>query len=298
MKLPGPRVTARSRRLAKELIALRERKGLTPQDVIRLLEFAKSTMYRIEAGQQTPGGRNLRALLALYDANEEERERVIQLAKADNGEGGWLHAYEVTSEEYAQYISLEEDVSGLRSYEPLLISGLLQTEDYARAVIQGMLPWASPDETERRVGVRTQRQRRAWHRGVDLKVVVDEAALWRVIGGAAVMQAQLRALRTPRPNVGLRVIPFGAGAHPGIVGPFVLMEFDDEVGDLVYVEFMAGEVFREEPSEVEQFHRTFEHLWTLALSEEESVALVETIEKRYEEIRKGRTGRSGRARKP
>jgi transcriptional regulator with XRE-family HTH domain len=295
MKLPGPRVTARSRRLAKELIALRERKGLTPQDVVRLLEFAKSTMYRIETGQQTPKGRNLRALLALYEATDQERDRVIQLAKADNGEGGWLHAYEVTTEEYAQYISLEEDVTALYSYEPLLISGLLQTEDYARAVIQGMLPWASSDEIERKVEVRTQRQRQAFLRGVNLKVVVDEAALWRVIGGPAVMQAQLRALRTPRPKIEVRVIPFGAGAHPGIVGPFVLMEFDDDVGDLVYVEFMAGEVFREQPAEVEQFHRTFGHLWGMALDETQSAALVETIEMRYA---KEGSGRSGRARKP
>lgn len=295
MKLPGPRVTARSRRLAKELVALRERKGLTRLEAAAILDLNKTTLYRIETGQQTPQGRNLRALLAMYGATEQDRSRALQLAQGDSSEGGWLHAYEShTTEEYAQYISFEGDASRLCSYTPQLIPGLLQTSDYARAVIAGSLLGAAPEEIERRVELRTQRQRQAALANVDLKAVVDEAALWRVIGGPAVMSAQLRALREPRAGVELRVLPFDAGAHPGLVGSFVYLQFDDEVGDLVYVEFIAGEVFREDPAEVDQFRQTFDHLWMLALTAPASAALIETMEKRFT---KEGSGRGARARK-
>jgi Domain of unknown function (DUF5753) len=158
------------------------------------------------------------------------------------------------------------------------VPGLLQTEDYARAVIRGGLPSAGRDEIERRVQVRMERQDVL--RGdspLELWGIVDEAALRRQVGGQDVMCGQLRYLLAAAelPQVTLQVIPFGAGAHAGMPGSFVFMQFADAtIADVVYIDSMAGELFLEEESDVSRYRLVFEHLRAVAESPDTSGALI------------------------
>lgn len=164
------------------------------------------------------------------------------------------------------------------NYESLFVPGLLQTEDYARAVIRGGLPHASRDEVERRVEVRMERQA-LLHNENPLNVwsIVDEAALRRQVGGAAVMQAQLRYLMevSELPHVTLQVIPFDVGAHAGMPGSFVFMQFAEAtIPDVIYIDSMAGELFLEEEGDVRRYRLIFEHLRAVAASPDASRSLI------------------------
>jgi hypothetical protein len=164
------------------------------------------------------------------------------------------------------------------NYESLFIPGLLQTEDYARAVIRGGLPNASRDEVERRVEVRMERQALLRNENpLNLWSIVDEAALRREVGGPEVMQAQFRYLMeaSELPHVTFQVIPFDAGAHPGMPGSFILLQFGDAaIPDVIYVDTMAGELFLEEEADVRRYKLVFEHLRAVAASPEASLSLV------------------------
>lgn len=284
--LPRPRTVPRVR-LAAQMVAARERAGLTQKDVEDRLDMPHSTLWRIETGRVSPHRRNLTALLDLYGITDQQvRANLLELAKLGNSRGGWLHAYaDVVPEVYLEMIAFEEAARKLRAYECLSVPGLLQTKDYARAIIAGQLPVLQSDEIDQRVRLRLQRQAilLVEESVVELKAVIDEAAIRRVVGSKSVMRDQLRALLTPRPNVRLQVIPFDAGAHPGMLGSFVLMEFPDQGDrDLVYVEFMGGDIFRESTQDLARFHGIFNDLESLAYDEAETAALIETVAREME----------------
>src|SRR6185437_509038 len=165
-----------------------------------------------------PQTRTLRTLLDLYRVEGAHQDELIALLR-DARQRGWLHAYQsVLPEQYTTYIGFEGEASGVWNYESLFVPGLLQSEDYARAVIRGGFPSASRDEVERRVQVRMERQDvLRGDRPLELWGIVDEAALRRQVGGRKVMYGQLRYLTESAelPQVTLQVIPFGAGAHAG-----------------------------------------------------------------------------------
>jgi transcriptional regulator with XRE-family HTH domain len=282
--------TARGRRLAAELKQLREGRGLSPEDAITELGVSRSTVQRIEKGEVIPQRRTLDAMLALYGASNEQRSHVHAMAKGASSRAGWLHTYrDLIPDELADFISFEMEAATICTYEASLVPGLLQTVDYARAVNAGILHFATPDVVDRRVEVRMKRQAiLTREHPVRLEAVIDEATLWRAVGGRDVMAAQLSHLRDLPQQVDLRVIPFNAGAHPGMLGPFVVMYFDDDVDDpLVYSESMAGEVFLEADADVKRFATTFRQLRKQALSEADSALLIEAAERRY--LTKGKT---------
>lgn len=283
--LPRPRTVPRVR-LAAQMVAARERAGLTQKDVEDQLDMPHSTLWRIETARVSPHRRNLTALMDLYGITDQQvRKTLLELARLGTSRGGWLHAYvDVVPEVYLEFIAFEEAARKLQAYECLSVPGLLQTEDYARAVIAGQLPVLQPNEIDQRVRLRLQRQAiLLGEEPVELKAVIDEAAIRRVVGSKSVMRDQLRALLTPRPNVRLQVIPFDAGAHPGMLGSFVLMEFPDQGDrDLIYVEFMGGDIFREATQDLARFHGIFTHLEQLAYDEAESAALIEAVVREME----------------
>ncbi|MFC0042176.1 helix-turn-helix domain-containing protein [Actinomadura rayongensis] len=276
MSARKPAPTVRLRRLTAELRRHRQAAGLTREDVVERTGINAATLYRIESARVRPQPRTLAALLEAYAVDEPVRAELTTLLKAA-GQRSWLHTLaSELPERYASYIEFESEAQELLTYQSLHIPGLLQTADYARAVTRGSLPDAGAEDVERRVEARLKRQAAlTGAKPLRLWAIVDEAALRRSVGGSTVMAAQLAHLRetAESPSVTLQVIPFDAGAHPGLVGSFTLMRFPEAVGpEVVYIESQAGDLFLEEPEDVDRYRVSFEHLRAVALSPTASAA--------------------------
>jgi transcriptional regulator with XRE-family HTH domain len=273
--------TVRHRRLAAELRRLRESAGLTQEDVSERTGKDRSTLYRLENAQQRPQRSTLIQLLDLYGTDQERRAELLALLR-EAGQRGWMQLDRSDLREiYADYISFESEARSVSDYESLFIPGLLQTEDYARAVIRGALPQATEEQVESRVTARMERQ--ALLTADDppqLWAIMDEAAARRIVGGPAVMREQLARLRdnAALPNVTVQVIPYDAGAHPGMPGSFIVLEFPDPADQSpVYIDSMAGDLFLEDDMEIRRYILMFEHLRAAALRPDESATLLAAI---------------------
>ncbi|MGI8333529.1 helix-turn-helix domain-containing protein [Actinomadura scrupuli] len=268
--------TVRLRRLAARLRRLRTSAGLSREDVAEHTGINPATLYRIETARGRPQSRTLIALLNLYGVEGDDRTSLVQLLK-DSARKGWLQAYQdELPEEYGAYIEFEGEARSVWNYESLFVPGLLQTEDYARAVIQGGFPALGREEVARRVSVRMERQAVLTRdRPLQLWAICDEATFHRVVGGGEVMRTQVLRLveLADEPHVTLQVIPFGVGAHPGMPGSFVVMDFETDP-NVVYVDSMAGDLFLEEEAEVRRYSGIYEHLRAVALSPAASVELM------------------------
>jgi transcriptional regulator with XRE-family HTH domain len=281
--VPGKRQTptVRLRRLAAELRTLRKASEMTRDEVVERTGINAATLYRIEHARVRPQTRTLRTLLDLYGVERDRQEELTGLLR-DARQRGWLHAYQSDlPEQYTTYIGFEGEAESVWNYESLFVPGLLQTEDYARSAIRGVLPNASRDEVERRVEVRMERQTVLQNNNpLNLWGVVDEAALHRQAGGPSVMRAQLRHLIevSELPHVTLQIIPFSAGAHPGMPGSFALLQFAEAaVPDVIYIDSMAGDLFLEEESDVRRYKLVFDHLRAMAAAPDVSRELLATL---------------------
>lgn len=279
--------TVRLRRLAAALRRLRADSGLTREEVEEQTGVNPGTLYRLESARSRPQKRTLIALLNLYKVNGDLRADLLELSKNADGQG-WLQPYHAElPEDYAAYISFESEARAMRNYQSLYIPGLLQTEDYARAAIRGTLPTATDEEVENRVRARMERQMRlAGESPVDLWAIVDEAAIHRQVGGSKVMDAQLAHLldAAKQPNITLQVIPYDVGAHPGMPGSFVYMEFAEPIDpDLVYVDTLAGDLFLESDEDLRLYASMFDHLRAVALNLSQTKGLITTVMKGMKE---------------
>ncbi|GII56452.1 transcriptional regulator [Planotetraspora thailandica] len=275
----GRSPTVRLRRLAGELTRLRTESGFSREDVANRLGMASSTVYRIETGHTRPQSRTIRDLLDLYAVEGSRRAALLELAR-EAGRRGWWHAFGDVLP--GPYVGLEAEAASVRNYEPLLVPGLLETEAYARAVVGAALV-KDPEEIERRVTVRMERQRRlVMPDGLDLWVVLDEAALRRPVGGPPVMAEQLRRLAeaATQPNVTLQVLPFEAGAYLGMGSSLAILTFPDpEDADVVFLENMGGELYLESQEQVRRYVQVFDHLRAAALGPEKSLEKIDSVEK-------------------
>jgi hypothetical protein len=198
-------------------------------------------------------------------------------------ERGWWQKYAgLIGSEYADLIGLEEEARTIRSYEQELVPGLLQTADYARAAIRASRPIDTSDEIGRRVEIRMERQEilaRSDPAPLRFNVVLSEAVLRRPVGGNEVMRAQIEYLMRPRDraNVTIQVLPFNAGVHPSMVGPFTVMTFTDpdDLG-VVNIEYATGAVFLEEPAELRVYEEVWNALQADALSADDSQAFLKS----------------------
>jgi hypothetical protein len=276
---PAP-PTVRSRRLAFELRRLREAAGFTRDQVSEQTGINPATLYRHEtaAARARPQRRTMIALLNLYGASEQQRADLLALSREADVQG-WLRPYHAElPEHYTAYISFEAEARTVRNYASLFIPGLLQTEDYARAVIRGNLPMASQKEVEQRVQARMERQALlAKEDPVQLWAIVDEAALRREVGGAEVMRQQMARLvaAAGEPHVTVQVVPFSAGAHAGMQGAFVIMDFPDPADpEIIYVESMAGDLFLEAEADIRRYRLLFDNLRAVALGPDDSSSVI------------------------
>jgi transcriptional regulator with XRE-family HTH domain len=274
--------TMRRRRLAAELRQLRRAANLTIDDVAVRLKWQSSKISRVETRKIGINTLDLRKLLDVYEITDRaQREALIELARRAT-ERGWWQAYGTAiPSEYATLIGLEEEASLIRSYEPELIPGLMQTEAYARAVIRACRPKDTSDEIDRRVEVRLARQQiLANDDPPRVRIVLSEGAVRRRVGGAEVMREQLLHLATnrDRSNVMIQVLPFSAGEHPAMVGSFAILDFP-EVFDLgaVYIENMASAMTLEKASDLEMYADAFEQVQAQALGPKESRDMLKSL---------------------
>jgi transcriptional regulator with XRE-family HTH domain len=273
--------TVRLRRLAAELRRLRSAAQMSREQVEEQTSINQGTLYRIETARARPQRRTLVALLDLYGAEDPLRSDLLAIARGADDQG-WLRPYHsALPEEYTAYISFEAEARSVRNYESLYIPGLLQTEEYARAVVAGGLPMATRAEIDQRVQARMERQRLLDRDDpLEFWAVIDEAALRRLVGGAPVMRAQAAHLLdvTGRANVTVQVIPFEAGAHPGMPGAFSHLDFGDPLDpELVHIDTMAGDLFLEAEADLRRYRSMFDHLRAVALSPGETGRLLASV---------------------
>ncbi len=272
--------TVRLRRLAAELRRLREEAGLSQAEVSEKTDINLATLHRIETAKTKPQLRTLNALLDAYGATGSRRTGLVKLQK-EAKQRGWLHGFEADLPgQYSAYIGLEAEAQQAINYESLFVPGLLQTEDYARAVIRGVRPTTTDDEVEIRVAARLQRQ--ALLEGdtpLRLWAILDEAALSRTVGSDAVMRDQLAHLvrQAKRPHVTLQVVPFSAGAHSGMPGSFIVLKFGTDDPDVIHIDSMAGGLFLEKEADIQRYNYICEHLRAVALSPNDSAALIASL---------------------
>jgi transcriptional regulator with XRE-family HTH domain len=270
----------RARQLASELRRLRDAATLTGEEAAGRLGWSPSKISRIENGQTSPSPADLRRLLDLYDVSGTQRGRLEQLGQSA-GQRGWWDAYSDTlGPEYTALIALEAEAETVRWYAPMLVPGLLQTEQYARAVISSGMLIAPPGEVERRVQVKMTRQRALTRDSpLTVDVVLDEAAVVRTVGGPEVMREQLAQLvaLAARPNITIQVLPLSAGSHPATTGEFTILGFPDLVApDVVYLENMTSDLYVEQEAEVYRYGLAFDRLRSLALTAGKSAEFVAT----------------------
>jgi len=264
--------TVRHKRLTAELRRLRAESGLTRDDVASRLEWHPTKVTRIETGQWTRlNPRDVRDLLDIYGVDDpEQREALVQLAR-ESRQKGWWHSYgDVLPSEYSHFIGLEAEAASVRTYQQVLVPGLLQTEDYARAVIRAFRPHDDAEGTDRRVAVRHQRQQRVTEdRSLQLSAVLGEGVVHQLVGDRAITAAQLRFLAGTNdlPNVMIQVLPYTAGAHGAMIGSFEILGFPEPIDpDVVYLENMASALFLEEPEDINRYVQVFDYLRATALS--------------------------------
>lgn len=275
---PRPSPTARRRRLATALRNMREARNLSCTDVGKAVGWSESKVSRIETGRVGISQPDLERLLDLYEVAGDQRAALLMLRRQATHRG-WWHSYaDALPAWFEDYVGLEDGAKSLLTYENQLVPGLMQTQDYASAVIRAARPWLDSDEVERELAARATRQ--ALLAGPDpLQVwaVLDEAVLRRKVGGAAAMRAQLdrlgeiAALRA----VTLQVLPFDAGAHASMGTSFILLQFP-EPGDtsIVYIEDHTSSQYLELPADIERYTLVFDHLRASALSPEQSVEFI------------------------
>jgi transcriptional regulator with XRE-family HTH domain len=274
-----PSPTARARRLRYELRRLREEAGLTHSEVAHRLEWSPSKLSRIETGQSRVNTGDVADLLGVYGVSDEaSREALIQLAREARRRGWWTRYTDVLGS--GTYIGLEAEASAIHTFESQFVPGLLQTEDYARAVISDGQVRPDPEDVERRVTARMARKELfARPEPPELWAVLDESVILRPVGGPAVMRDQLRHLIevSTRPNatVTLQILPLSTGAHPGMNGPFVILRFQNPKDPpMVHLETATDGLYLEEPPDVERYTLRFNHLVARALGPNESRAMI------------------------
>ncbi|HEX2810679.1 MAG TPA: helix-turn-helix transcriptional regulator [Kineosporiaceae bacterium] len=261
--LGGP--TVRRILVGAQLRRLREAKGITRDDAGYVIRGSGSKISRLELGKVSFKERDISDLLSHYGVHDgDQREAILTLARDANAPGWWHNYDDVLPQWFETYVGLEEAASMIRTYEVQFIPGLLQTDDYARAVMIAGRPDLPSDEIEKRVKLRSARQElltrtpapRFW-------AVVDEGALRRPIGGSRVMRAQLEHLLDLRElnNISVQIMPFRFGGHAAEGGAFSILRFpEQELPDVVYVEQLVSALYLDKREQVDRYGQIFDRL--------------------------------------
>lgn len=268
-----PSPTFRRRRLGRRLKQLRDQAGMTLDEVAVRLDRTRSAINRMETGKARIDVNVVRTMMDIYDVRDDS---LIDLAR-EALRRGWWSMYGIRD---LGYIGMETEASTVLELALLTIPGLLQTEDYMRALFA--MGHRNVDRLEKHVASRSHRQLRLsdGETPLELIAIIDEAALHKKIGGVEVMQAQLRHLlgRAEQSNVTIQILPNATGAHPGLNGAFIVLRFpEEEDPDLLYVEYPTGSIHVEKAEEVAAARMVFDRLRSEALAPRDSAALIERV---------------------
>ena len=277
--------TVRRRELGTLLRKLRQDNGMSLKQVTEQLLCSPSKVSRIETGQRGATQRDVRDLCDFYGVTDGKfRDQLMDLAKQGKQQG-WWQPFDLP---YSTYVGFEAEALVIRDYDSAVVPGLLQTPEYVRALHEDPLPFGSPDMVDQRIQARLKRQElliRQQQAPLELRAVLDEAVLHRVIGGREVMAGQLRRVvaEMERPNVTVQVIPYSVGAHPALDSNFNILEFAGAAPDLVYSEGMVGYIYLDRAEDIGRYHKVFEHLSQIALPSDQSAELMLNVSHRYED---------------
>jgi transcriptional regulator with XRE-family HTH domain len=274
----------RERRLARALRHLREEAGLTIEDVAEKLEMSASTVSRMETAQVGVRPRDLRFLLDMYQVSEAERDQLLQIARERRQQRWWQEYADLPNIAVA---GLEADASTIGQYSTQLVPGLLQTEAYARAVLQAIRLDANASDIDRRLELRLHRQALLTSENApEYWVVLDEAVVRRQVGGPAVMAEQLGRLIevAKRPNVTLQVLPFTSGEHAGMDGDFAILHYRESADpDVVYIENTGSDLYLEGSEVTRRYNKIFDHLRAAAQNPGESIRTLGMFQSQLQE---------------
>jgi transcriptional regulator with XRE-family HTH domain len=278
---PRPSPTARRRRLATMLRQMREARQLSCADAGKAAGWSESKISRIETGRVGVRQPDLERLLDLYEIGGDARAALLVLRRQAT-HSGWWHSYaDALPSWFENYVGLEDGAKSLFTYQNQLVHGLMQTEDYATAVIRAAQPFAGNDDVERQLAARATRQALLTAASpLQVWAVFDEAVLRRPVGGIGTMRAQLHRLReiAALPNVTLQVLPFDTGAHASMGTSFELLQFP-EAGDtaIVYIEDHTSSQYLEAAADADRYTLIFDHLRATALSPERSREFISQV---------------------
>ncbi|WP_082527292.1 helix-turn-helix transcriptional regulator [Kitasatospora sp. MBT63] len=279
---PGGGSMVRRILLGSQLRRLREGRAITREDAGYAIRASESKISRMELGRVSFKERDVADLLSLYGVNDGvEREALLGLVREANKSGWWHSFTDVLPNWFQTYIGLEEAAALIRTYEVQFIPGLLQCEEYARAIFGQSRPALAEEEVDRRVSLRMRRQSLLTeNQGPKLWAVIDEAALRRPVGGPKVMRAQVQHLidMAEHNNVVVQVMPFRFGAHAGESGAFSILRFpEQDLADVVYLEQLTSALYLDKRDDVDAYIQVMERLCVDSLTPGQTVDLLATI---------------------
>ena len=256
--------------LGAQLRRLREAAEISRADAGYSIRGSESKISRLELGRVGLKERDVADLLTMYGVTDQtDRETFLEMVKRSNQPGWWHRFNDLMPDWFQDYVGLEEAATRILTYELQFLPGLMQTEDYARAIASHGRPDSAGQDVERRVGLRMNRQKILNRPGAPrLWAVIDESVLHRPIGGRDIMLAQLDHLLelTKMPQVTLQVVPYQLSGYAA-EGPFTMLRFGEpELPDLVYIEHLAGALYLDKRDEVELYSRVFDRLTVDALT--------------------------------
>jgi transcriptional regulator with XRE-family HTH domain len=274
--------TARRMLVGARLRRLREGKGLSREDAGYAIRASESKMSRLELGRVAFKERDVADLLLLYGVTDpEERQQIVRLARQANDPGWWREYEDVVPGWFNNYVGLEEAAVGIRTYEIQFVPGLLQTEDYARAMIASSMPPPTTQELDRAVSLRMARQNiLARDTPPSVWAVVDEAALRRRVGGPEVTRQQLKHLAelARLPHIALQVLPLTSQSHAAGGGAFTMLRFGEpELADVVYVEQLVSALYLDKPEYVDRYNEVMNRLSVGSLTPQETLDFLKAV---------------------
>jgi len=265
--------------LGTQLRRLRESRGISAQDAARAIRGSESKISRIELGRNAVREVDIADLLNLYGITDPaEREQLLTLASQANQQGWWHRYQDVLPGWFQSYIGLEESAESIRSFDTQFVPGLLQTEDYALAVIQ--LGSFTPTETDRLVYLRKERQRRFNSGSLRLWAIIDEVALRRPVGSVSLMRAQLEHLLdiSVRPGLTLQVTPFLTGASYAAPGSFSILSFaTDDLPDVVYLEQLTSAMYLDKRADVDRYAEAMDQIRATSYPPDQTKDLIRSM---------------------
>ena len=275
--------TLRRRELGFLLRQLRTDLGLSVEVVAERAMFSQTKLSRLETGRVGASPRDIRDLLLVYGITDPaKREQLMALAR-EGKQRAWWQGLDLP---YETYVGLEAEATSICDYNTDIVNGLLQVEEYARAILEAGEPPQDRATIDKRADVRLKRQALLTREGGPVfRFILDEGALHRPVGGPPIMRAQLaRLIEVAKlPSVTFRIISLQVGAHPALDSTFVILDFDSpSVNDVVYVEGAVGNIYLENAADLERYRKMWSRLEAIALRPEESVSLVSNIASTYE----------------